>query len=108
MTKLSKEELLKYLKNLHNDLHKPPYEKCHKNQYCRKAYQQIKELIQKPKVTEEWIEEKAEELLGRFREAHPELVGLDENIYFIDTFIEWLYDEGFIIATKSNVVDMEK
>ena len=100
MSKLSKEKLLKKLNKA--------FEYLPLSIANGQAYQQIKELIQKPEVTEEWIEEKAEELLGRFREAHPELVGLDENIYFIDTFIEWLYDEGFIIATKSNVVDMEK
>lgn len=30
---------------------------------CEQAYQQIKEMIQKPEVTEEWKEEKAKEFL---------------------------------------------
>ena len=47
--------------------------------------------------------DKAGELLGKFWEKHPELVKLDENIYFIDTFIEWLYDEGNMIINPEEL-----
>ncbi len=58
MKKLNKEELLGWLKiKLSTELSKLPWDREDKQ-----AYQQIKELIQKPKVTEEWIEEKAREL----------------------------------------------
>ena len=33
--------------------------KCPCEEICKQAEQQIKEMIQKPEVTEEWIEEKA-------------------------------------------------
>ena len=35
---------------------------CPHQPRCEQAYQQIREMIQKPEVTEEWIEEKAGEL----------------------------------------------
>ena len=54
---------------------------------------------------------KAGELLGKFWSEMPESVMLDESIYMIDYFIEWLDKEGFEIApkefagTKSSEVD---
>ena len=52
--------------------------------------------------------EKAGELLGRFWQAYPHADDLDDLIYWIDLFIEYLYDEGFEIAPiefLSNEVD---
>ena len=53
MSKLSKEELLEWLEQAHKYFTFEPPGKD------KQAYQQIKELIQKPEVTEEWVEEKA-------------------------------------------------
>ena len=58
--------------------------------------------------------DKAGELLGKFWQEMPESVMLDESIYMIDFFIEFLYREGFEICprefrgVRSNVVDKEK
>ena len=95
MSKLKKEELLKhfahmfkcYEYNFINVDWKPPEDGV-------QAYKQIKEMIQKPQVTEEWIEEKAKDL-------HHELFGeLDEEDYihggeFLDIkqFIRSLVEE---------------
>ena len=66
MTKLKKEELLgwfedevsryAFLQITHPHLAQKPTKKG------QQAYQQIKEMIQKPEVTEEWIDKKAREL----------------------------------------------
>lgn len=51
---------------------------------------------------------KAGELLGKFWKEMPESVMLDESIYMIDFFIEFLYKEGYEICPRefvSNVVD---
>ena len=59
MSKLSKKELLDWFYEV--------FEEYTKNYIMKpltrdaQAYQQIKEMIEKPKVTEEWIEEKAKE-----------------------------------------------
>ena len=61
MTKLKREELLKEIKEIFDhylgDLRDYPSEVI-----VKQTYQQIKELIQKPQVTEEWIGEKVTEL----------------------------------------------
>ena len=49
--------------------------------------------------------EKAGELLGKFWDDFRYHDELGEAIYFIDYFIEWLWEEGFEIARKSNVID---
>lgn len=54
MSKLKKEELLRELKTWFDNY--PFSDKWHQ------AYQQIRETIQRPEVTEEWIEEKTKEL----------------------------------------------
>ena len=51
MSKLSKNELLEVLKGWYIGEH-------------TQAYKQIWEIIQKPQVTEEWIEEKAREAMN--------------------------------------------
>jgi len=48
---------------------------------------------------------KAGELLGKFWDDFRYYDELGEAIYFIDFFIEWLWEEGFEIAPKSNKVD---
>lgn len=53
--------------------------------------------------------DKAGELLGRFWKCHD--LGIDDDIYFIDLFIEYLYNEGFEICPRefvSNEVDREE
>ena len=61
MSKLSKEELLRELREVFDyylkDLRDYPSEII-----VKQAYQQIKEMIQKPRITEGWIEEKAFEV----------------------------------------------
>jgi len=67
MSKLSKEELLKwleeevsryaFLQTTHPYLAQKPIKKD------EQAYQQIKEMIKKSEITEEWIEEKATKFL---------------------------------------------
>ena len=47
----------------------------------------------------------ANKLLGKFWEWCPDSEIVDESIYMIDTFIDWLYDEKFVIARKSNGID---
>jgi len=50
-------------------------------------------------------------LLGEFWEAMPNSEVIDESIYMLDMFIEWLWEEGYEICprefrgAKSNVVD---
>ncbi len=51
MIKLKKEELLEWLEQAHKYFTFEPPGKD------EQAYRQIKELLQKPQVTEEWIEE---------------------------------------------------
>lgn len=63
MSKLKKEELLHYLEKVCS--YCPHLKKPTSEGYCieyQQAYEQIKEMIQKPEVTEEWIKEKAREL----------------------------------------------
>lgn len=51
---------------------------------------------------------KAGELLGKFWEWCPDSEIVDESIYMIDTFMEWLYNEGYEICPRefvSNEVD---
>lgn len=73
MSKLSKEELLDEFKQMEIDeeevykgsLEVPGVNTKLMNQIHQKrkqAYQQIKELIKKPEVTEEWIKKKIDEL----------------------------------------------
>ena len=71
MTDLKKEELLKILNEVFEarrmDLQSlfydiPTKEFNERHRELRMAKKQIRELIQKPQVTEEWIEEKAREL----------------------------------------------
>ncbi len=53
MSELTKEELLEWVNiRIENN-------KC---MDCEKIFQQIKEMIQKPGVTEEWYEEKAQKM----------------------------------------------
>ena len=61
MSKLNKEELLNWLDLW--SVREIPVQK--------QAYQQIKEMIQKPEVTEEWIEEKAKELITMVANLYP-------------------------------------
>ena len=112
MTKLSKEELLKYLKNLHNDLHKPPHEKCHKNQYCRKAYQQIKELIQKPEDYEKNLADCTEAidiLIKQHEELCDELVKLyqQQKPQVTEEFVEKWADRFDSYAQNGQIVDID-
>lgn len=58
MSKLKKEELLEWLGKCWS-LYKTSQDEWELSQ---QAYQQIEEMIQKPEVTEEWIEMKAKEL----------------------------------------------
>ena len=69
MTDVSKEELLRqvemWLLGCTHDT-EIPYEgckKCPSKKLCKQARKQIKEMIQKPEVTEEWLDEKAREVL---------------------------------------------
>lgn len=51
--------------------------------------------------------DKAGELLGKFWKCH-KIDDLDESIYYIDLFIEYLYSEGYEVSLKefmSNEVD---
>ena len=51
---------------------------------------------------------KAGELLGKFWSGLPEFTELDESIYLIDLFIEYIYGEGYEVAPiefVSNGVD---
>ena len=72
MSKLKEKELLKHLAHMfkcyeYNFINvdwKPPEEGV-------QAYKQIKEMIQKPGVTEEWIEEKAKELITMVANLYP-------------------------------------
>ena len=58
MSKLSKEEFLK-----HREQTMGHYAKAMMaSDQLKQVYEQIKELIQKPEVTEEWIEEKAKKM----------------------------------------------
>ena len=51
-------------------------------------------------------------LLGRFWEAMPDSEVIDESIYMLDMFIEWLWEVGYEICprefrgVKSNGIDM--
>jgi len=49
----------------------------------------------------------ANKLLGEFWEAMPDSEVIDESIYMLDYFIEWLWEEGYEICPKSNRVDKE-
>lgn len=59
MSKLKEEELLGWLDKCWS-LYKTSQDEWELSQ---QAYQQIREIIKKPEVTEEWIEEKAKEFL---------------------------------------------
>ena len=74
MSKLNQEELLRWLEQAHRYFTFEPPGKD------EQAYQQIKEMIQKPEVTEEWIQEKAIELSNK--------IHLKDNIcnYIKDSF----------------------
>jgi len=72
--KNKKEELLKKLSHwrdmcgLYAEDHDYDCDNCKEAFFatpCKQAYQQIKEMIQKPGVTEEWIEEKVKEFLKK-------------------------------------------
>ena len=69
MSKLSKEELLYWLSQAR--WYHPPGDQ--KERKSNQAYQQIKEMIQKPEVTEEWVEEKANILYEKITELNPSL-----------------------------------
>jgi len=43
---------------------------------------------------------KAGELLGKFWEWCPDSEIVDESIYMIDTFIGWLWEEGYEICPR--------
>lgn len=65
MSKLSKEELLEFLNRFYALWREWMQEETTMPNMLKlagEACEQIKELIQKPEVTEEWIEEKAVEL----------------------------------------------
>lgn len=47
----------------------------------------------------------ANELLGRFWEEMPDSEVIDESIYMLDMFIEWLWEKGYEICPKSSRVD---
>ena len=76
MSELSKDELLRqvemWLLGCTHDT-EIPHEGCKycpSKKECKQANRQIKEMIQKPGVTEEWIEEKA-------REIHDGVMGIN-------------------------------
>ena len=50
----------------------------------------------------------ANKLLGKFWEEMPDSECVDESIYMLDMFLEWLWEEGFEICPRefvSNGVD---
>ena len=47
----------------------------------------------------------ANKLLGKFWEAMPDSEVIDESIYMLDMFIEWLWEVGYEICPKSNRID---
>jgi len=63
MSKLTKEELLELFDEVFNIAISSASSVFAKE--LRQAFSQIREMIQKPEVTEEWIEEKAKELLSK-------------------------------------------
>lgn len=68
MSKLNKEELLKWFDRfVFSDIGFTVNRKCAEGHIHCQAYQQIREMIQKPEVTEAWIEEKARELQGKIK-----------------------------------------
>ena len=79
MSKLNQEELLKEL-DWRWDV---TYKDGKRIRLSQQAYQQIKEMIQKPEVTEEWIEEKANKWW-----AHPYNQELEDMKDFIRSLVE--------------------
>jgi len=89
MSKLSKEELLGWLDEV--------LEEYTKNYIIEplsldaQAYQQIKEMLQKPEVTEEWIEKKANQVNGIILKL--KYLGYAEKMRQIKDFIRSLVEE---------------
>ena len=97
MTKLSKEELLSRLSLWVSELKTS----VGWDNIEEQAYQQIKELIQKPEVTEEWIEEKARAMYQTsiiFPHNTPETI-----VYKCKEFIRSLVEE--VPAEKATVME---
>jgi len=81
MSKLSNGELLNFLriKLIGCQVEgRDPCKGCEDKKYCYlpQAYQQIKEMIKRPRVTEEWIKEKAVEIynLSYYESFHPKQI----------------------------------
>ena len=93
MSKLNQEELLELFKSWKCDLllfqkKKPTI--LFWGSRDEQAYQQMKEMIQKPEVTEEWIEEKALTLFVILNILKPS----SNDVENIKTFIRTLYRES--------------
>ena len=74
MSKLNQEELLEQLdsfKKVYLDAYDLVGSKKEFVSHVEQAFQQIKEIIQKPEVTEEWYEEKAKELITMVANLYP-------------------------------------
>ena len=116
--KLSENELLEFLelwwnKYHQNSLPKGDYD-CrvkqnqNKENKCYQAYRQIVVLIKKPQVTEEWIEEKAKELIDKYlyRKEH---LKLNKAKDFIRSLVEGMprqktrLDEKFVIPYAGDI-----
>ena len=89
MSKLNQEELLKWLSLTRDCLSASGLWDWHGPSKDTQAYQQIKEMIQKPGVTEEWIEEKANWL---FKKSWVP-ISIDRAKDFIRSFIKDLADK---------------
>ena len=87
MSKLNQKKLLSILETAFSHLLKDINYKETKAKY-EQAHQQIKEMIQKPEVTEEWIEEKAKKIC-KVIEEHEVYMGLP----FWENFIRSLVEE---------------
>lgn len=103
MSKLNKEELLGQVDTwlicckhdgikVYGSCKKCPCEKV-----CKQAEQQIKEMIQKPQVTKEWIEEKANQLQKLLQSKTTLAYKGVEKFYFsyqaLESFIRSLVEE---------------
>lgn len=95
MSKLKKEELLIWLDDFKYAWSYYPKASLYKKGLMEQAYNQIKEMIKKPEVTEELIEEKAKELLNSLftpsANTHCYLLPLIEK--FIQSFVNELKEK---------------
>lgn len=60
---MERKDLLGLLEGWFNDAHRDLGLRCRTPENCRKAYREIKQLIQKPEIDEKWLENKTFEMI---------------------------------------------